>query len=81
MIVKAKDDLLKFLKESTKLKVEGGNGTVLIYLRDRDDAMVALGSIEESGAEWGDLVVRRDSLEDVFLRLVGEEGEAEKETE
>ena len=82
MIVKAKDDLLKFLQENTRLNAEkGANGTVVISLRDKDDAMVALGSIEESGAEWGDLMVRRDSLEDVFLRLVGREGRSEKEGE
>jgi len=81
MIVKAKEDLLRYLKENTKLKVEGGNGTVAISLRDKEDAMVALGAIEESGADWGDLVVRRDRLEDVFLRLVGPEGKSEKESE
>jgi len=80
MIVKAKDDLLRFLQENTRLKAEKGeNGTVVIYLRDKDDALVALGSIEESGAQWGDLTVKRDSLEDVFLRLVGPEGSQEKE--
>jgi ABC-2 type transport system ATP-binding protein len=80
MIVKAKEDLLKFLRENTKLTAESSaNGTVTIRLRDKNDAMVALGAIEESGAEWGDLTVRRDSLEDVFLRLVGEEGKEEKE--
>ncbi len=80
MIVKAKEDLLRFLKENTKLKAEAGrNGTVVVYLRDKDDALVALGAIEESGADWGDLTVKRDSLEDVFLRLVGEEGGIEKE--
>jgi hypothetical protein len=42
---------------------------------------VALGAIHESGVEWGDLTVRRDSLEDVFLRLVGEEGKVEKGSE
>ncbi len=79
MVVKARGDLLKFLKENTKLEVYGGDGTVSIRLRDKDDALVALGSIEESGADWGDLAVRRDRLEDVFLRLVGEEGKIEKE--
>jgi len=79
MIVKAKDDLLRFLHENTRLKADkGSSGTVVISLRDRDDAMVALGSIEESGLEWGDLTVKRDSLEDVFLRLVGPEGKSEK---
>jgi ABC-2 type transport system ATP-binding protein len=79
MIVKAKDDLLRFLQENTRLKAEkGANETVVISLRDKEDAMVALGSIEESGAQWGDLTVKRDSLEDVFLRLVGPEGRSEK---
>jgi len=82
MTVKAKEDLLKFLKENTRLKAEAGeNGTVVIFLRDRDDAMVALGAIAESGAEWGDLAVKKDSLEDVFLRLVGPEGQSEKGSE
>jgi ABC-2 type transport system ATP-binding protein len=82
MIVKANMDLLNFLKDNTRLKAEPGeNGTVSISLRDKEDALVALGAIEESGANWGDLTVRRDSLEDVFLRLVGEEGRTEKEGE
>lgn len=81
MIVKAKEDLLRYLKENTKLQAEGDAGSVTIRLRDKDDAMVALGAIEESGVEWGDLTVKRDSLEDVFLRLVGEEGAEEKESE
>ena len=79
MIVKGGDDLLRFLKENTKLEVTAGGGTVSIKLRDKDDALVALGSIEESGASWGDLTVRKDRLEDVFLRLVGEEIPPEKE--
>ena len=78
MTVKAKDDLLKYLKENTKLKSEGDNGSVTIHLRVMDDALVALGAIDESGCDWGDLSVRRDSLEDVFLRLVGPEGREEE---
>jgi ABC-2 type transport system ATP-binding protein len=82
MMVKAGDDLLTYLKENTKLHAESeGNGMITIRLRDKDDAMVALGSIEESGAQWGDLTVRRDSLEDVFLRLVGPEGKSEQGSE
>ncbi len=80
MIVKAGEDLLRFLRENTKLKAEGNDGTVSIFLRDKDDAMVALGAIEESGVNWGDLTVRRDSLEDVFLRLVGPEGKEQGES-
>jgi ABC-2 type transport system ATP-binding protein len=79
MIVKAGEDLLRFLKENTKLQVQGDHGSVTIFLRNKDDAIVALGAIEESGTDWGDLTVRRDSLEDVFLKLVGEEGTQGKE--
>ncbi|MDE1853392.1 MAG: ABC transporter ATP-binding protein [Thaumarchaeota archaeon] len=79
MVVKAGDDLLRFLKENTKLQVRGDGGSVTILLRDKDDALVALGAIEESGAGWGDLAVRKDSLEDVFLKLLGDEGKTEKE--
>jgi len=81
MIVKANEDLLTYLKENTRLQASGDGGFVTILLRDRDDALVALGAIEESGTNWGDLSVRRDTLEDVFLRLVGPEGQPEKEEE
>ncbi|MDG6985471.1 MAG: ABC transporter ATP-binding protein [Nitrososphaerota archaeon] len=77
MVVKAKDDLLRYLKENTKLEVDGDGSTVTVFLRDKNDAMVALGAIEESGAGWDDLTVRKDRLEDVFLRLVGETGDEE----
>ena len=78
MVVRAKDDLLRYLKDNSKLEVKGDGNTVTVFLRDKNDAMVALGAIEESGAEWDDLTVRRDRLEDVFLRLVGESGAEEK---
>ena len=78
MTVKAKDDLLRYLKENTRLQVEGGSGWVTVRLRDKDDAMAALGAIEESDTDWGDRTGKRDSLEDVFLRLVGEEGKEEE---
>ncbi|MDE1858232.1 MAG: ABC transporter ATP-binding protein [Thaumarchaeota archaeon] len=78
MTVRAKDDLLRYLKDNTRLEVKGDGRAVTVFLRDKADAMVAMGAIEESGAEWDDLTVRRDRLEDVFLRLVGESGTEEK---
>jgi ABC-2 type transport system ATP-binding protein len=79
--VKGSMDLVNYLKENTHLQTEWDtNGTVSIRLRDKDDAIVALGAIEESGTDWRDLVVRRDSLEDIFLRLVGPEGKDEGES-
>jgi ABC-2 type transport system ATP-binding protein len=79
LTVRAGSDLLNFLKENTKLAVEAdGNGQIAVLLRDKNDALVALGAIEESGANWDDLMVRRDSLEDVFLKLVGENASSEE---
>lgn len=80
MIVKANTGLLAYLRDNTKLQVEGQGESVMIRLRDKDDAMVALGAIEESGIDWRDLNVKRDSLEDVFLKLVGERGAMEGES-
>lgn len=77
MVVRAGEGLLRFLRDNTKLEVQAEGGSVTIFLRDKDDAMVALGAISESGSQWGDLTVRRDSLEDVFLKLVGPEGKSE----
>ncbi|MDG6988037.1 MAG: ABC transporter ATP-binding protein [Nitrososphaerota archaeon] len=74
MVVKGSQGLFAYLQENTKLDVGRDGETVTIMLRDKKDALVALGAIEESGAEWGDLTVKRDSLEDVFLKLVGEGG-------
>ncbi|MDG6938108.1 MAG: ABC transporter ATP-binding protein, partial [Nitrososphaerota archaeon] len=81
MVVKGGEDLLKYLRENTRLRVEGDGDEVVIFLRDKADAMAALGAIEESGADWGDLTVKGDSLEDVFLKLVGESGTIEKGAE
>jgi ABC-2 type transport system ATP-binding protein len=78
MVVRSGVGLLNYLRGNTKLDVQGDGSTVTIRLRDKDDAMVALGAIEESGMEWDDLTVKRDSLEDVFLKLVGEPGQMEK---
>ena len=75
MNVRGGKDLVGYLKENTKLHVDfDGNSLVTIHLRDKNDALVALGAIQESGANWGDLAVKRESLEDIFLSLVGTEG-------
>ncbi|MDA4121128.1 MAG: ABC transporter ATP-binding protein, partial [Thaumarchaeota archaeon] len=80
MTVKAGEDLARYLKQNTRLQVEwDGSGHVTVLLKDKKDALVALGAVEESGLEWSDLATKRDSLEDVFLRMVGKEGMADEE--
>lgn len=65
------EELADYVKSNTKLKVEyKGKGLISIALNQEHDALAALTSIEESGLEWHELHTRRDSLDDVFVKLV-----------
>ena len=77
MSVRADESLAKYLKENTKLKVEYASGKVTVLLEQKNDAYLALGSIIESGMNWSELTTKRDSLEDIFIRMVGEPTAAE----
>jgi ABC-2 type transport system ATP-binding protein len=64
-------ELADYLRENTKLKVEyNSKGVVSIGLSQKHDALAALTAVEESGLDWHDLHTRRDSLDDVFVKLV-----------
>jgi hypothetical protein len=41
-------------------------------LKKKIDALAALAAAEQSGMDWGDIQTRRDSLDDVFVKLVNE---------
>ena len=73
-------ELASYLREKTNLKVNQNRESLIsITIDKKHDALIALTAIEESGLDWNDLRIRRDSLEDVFLKLVsgiiGEHGE------
>jgi ABC-2 type transport system ATP-binding protein len=64
-------ELAAYVKANTKLKVEyNGKGLISIAISQKHDALTALTTIEESGLEWRDLHTHRDSLDDVFIKLV-----------
>lgn len=69
--VKGGQRLFEYLKENTKLQVEYVGGILSVLLSRKEDAVSALGAIQESSEEWSNLAIRRDSLEDVFVRLIG----------
>jgi ABC-2 type transport system ATP-binding protein len=65
------EELADYIKANTKLKVEyNGKNLISIAIIQKHDALAALTTIEESGLEWGELHTRRDSLDDVFVKLV-----------
>jgi len=65
------EELANYLNAHTKLKVQhNGRGVISIAINEKHDALAALTATEESGLEWHDLHTRRDSLDDVFVKLV-----------
>jgi ABC-2 type transport system ATP-binding protein len=65
------EKLADYLRENTKLEVEyDRKGMISIALIEKRDALTALTAVEESGLDWHDLHTRRDSLDDVFVKLV-----------
>jgi ABC-2 type transport system ATP-binding protein len=65
------EKLAAYIIGHTNLKAEyNGKGLVSIPVSQKHDALAALTAVEQSGLEWGDLHTRRDSLDDVFMKLV-----------
>ena len=70
--IRGGEELANYIKENTRLKVDySGKGRISIALEQKGDALIALATVEQSGLEWSNLRTRQDSLEDVFVRLVG----------
>jgi len=66
------EKLADYLRQHTSLEVGfDGNSLVNVRIREKHDILVALESMESSGLDWTDLKTRKDSLEDVFIKLVG----------
>ncbi|MGB8780847.1 MAG: ABC transporter ATP-binding protein [Candidatus Bathyarchaeia archaeon] len=65
------EELAAYVRANTNLKAEyNGKGLVSIAISQKHDALAALTAVERSGLEWRDLHTRRDSLDDVFVKLV-----------
>lgn len=65
------EELAAYVRANTNLKAEyNGKGVVSIPISQKHDALAVLTAVERSGLEWGDLHTRRDSLDDVFVKLV-----------
>lgn len=65
------EELAAYIRANTNLEVEyKGKGLVSIRLGQKHDALAALTAAEQSGQDWRDIHTRRDSLDDVFVKLV-----------
>ncbi len=65
-------ELAEYVKANTELKVHYDPMThsISVPLKQKIDALAALAAVEQSGLEWGEIQTTRDSLEDVFIKLV-----------
>ena len=73
LTVRAERRLADYINENSHLKAEyDPKGVVSIRLERKNDVIIALGMIQESGIHWDTLSTKRDSLEDIFVRMVGE---------
>jgi ABC-2 type transport system ATP-binding protein len=65
------EKLAAYIRANTNLKADyNGKGLVSIPISQKHDALAALTAAERSGLDWGDLHTHRDSLDDVFIKLV-----------
>ena len=65
------EKLAAYVRANTDLKTEyNGKGLISIAINQKHDALAALTAIEQSGLDWHDIHTRRDSLDDVFVKLV-----------
>lgn len=72
LTVRAGKEMTDYLAQNTKLKVEYVSGRVTVKLEQKNDALLALGSMAESGIAYSEMATKRDNLEDIFVRMVGE---------
>ena len=64
-------ELAEYVQKNTELTVGyDPKGVISIQLNKKIDALAGLAAAEQSGLEWGEIHTRRDSLEDVFVKLV-----------
>ena len=64
--------LADYVRKNTGLNVEfDGVNTVRIGIKEKHDILEAVETLDRSGMSWEDLRTKSDTLEDIFVKLVG----------
>ena len=69
--VRAPAELAARLERELGVTARAEDGNVVVDLADRHDALRVLTAIDRSGLAWDSVATEDDTLEDVFVRLVG----------
>ncbi|MDR2708213.1 MAG: ABC transporter ATP-binding protein [Nitrososphaerota archaeon] len=73
--------LADYIQTNTELQVTYNEtkGIITIPLKKKIDMLAALAAAEQSEMKWGEIQTHQDSLEDVFIKLVNEPLDEQKE--
>ena len=63
--------LAPYLRQTAGVEPATVDGRIEVPLRDRSDAIRVLGAVERSGLPWRRFAMVQDTLEDVFVAMVG----------
>ncbi|HZY69873.1 MAG TPA: ABC transporter ATP-binding protein [Thermoplasmata archaeon] len=77
LTIEAPSSLAEHLKRTVNLPVTTANGRVEVVMHDKGDALRVLSAVEASGIPWKGFGTKTDTLEDVFVHLVGKMDEGE----
>ncbi len=78
---RASAGLAEYLRPKLGLPVTVADGRVEVELHEKKDALRVLAAVEASGLPWESFATAQDTLEDVFIRLVGQMDEGTLKTE
>ena len=71
LVVDGPPSLAEYLRQQLPLAVSTHDGRVEVEMHAKGDALKVLSAIDRSGLPWSGFATERDTLEDVFVRLVG----------
>ena len=81
MTVEASPALAAYLRMNLGSEAVEEDGKVSVTLAEKGDALKVLTAIEASGLPWSSFATTQDTLEDVFVRLVGQMDEGALKSE
>jgi ABC-2 type transport system ATP-binding protein len=69
--VQAPSSLAPYLHDRLGLEARAHDGQVVVTITNKSDALRVLSAVEASGLPWEGFATEKDTLEDVFVALVG----------
>jgi hypothetical protein len=78
LVRSANDKAFQVLK-AAGLKVERKDGDVLCHVDDKSTLRIVMDALQDPDVYYDEIMVRRSSLEDVFLKLTGKRIEEHEE--